>query len=120
MSLVLVVDDDTVSRTLHRHVLRRGGHEVIEVAGVDAALRALAEHEIDVVVADYLMPEKSGLDLVEEISAGSNERRPAFILVTGVMERADLNDARATLVDGYLTKPVSSRTLLDCVDALLA
>lgn len=120
MTTVLVVDDDPVSRYLLRHMLEREGHAVVDVGGVTEALAALAEGSendtppIDLIVCDYLMPERNGLDLLAE----KTSRQP-FVLLTGQFHRADLADDRVGEVSAYLTKPVGSEELRRVVVELL-
>ncbi len=107
----LVVDDDTVARMVVEHMLVQQGLEVTSVDSVDAATSHLTDNAVDVIVCDYVMPEKSGLDLLESLG----EVRPRFVLLTGTSERDDVSDERALRVDAYLTKPVSSRELSDVI-----
>lgn len=105
-SLVLVVDDDPVSRLVLRHMLERQGAEVIETDGVDTALSAY-HPDIDVILCDYVMPDRNGLDLLDELPGDA----PPFVLLTGEVREQDLDDPRAGAVDGYLTKPVGTDEL---------
>ena len=121
MTTILVVDDDPVSRYLLRHMLEREGHEVVDVDGVTEALAVLAKGSenhpppIDLIVCDYLMPERNGLDLLAERTS-----RQPFVLLTGQFHRADLADDRVGEVSAYLTKPVASDELRRVVLELLA
>ncbi len=63
---LLVVDDDRFSRTFCRQILEEEeGFEVEEAADVDEALAIVKGGGVDLVISDLVMPEKSGLDLVE-------------------------------------------------------
>ncbi len=112
MAHVLIVDDDSVSRLLLKHMLARGNHTVAEAHSVDEALAVLgATSEIDLIVCDYVMPERSGLDLLEALRSTNNDSQIPFVLLTGELRRDDLDDNRVGEVDAYLTKPVSSSEL---------
>lgn len=119
--VVLVVDDDAVSRLVIEHILQGGGHETAAVESAEAAADYLrtATESIDLIVCDYLMPGANGLDLLEELCTESPEPVPPFILLTGVSNAADLDDARVERVSGYLTKPVKSSELLKLVESLV-
>lgn len=107
MSRVLVVDDDAVSRVVLRHMLSAQGFDVIEATSVDEALEILSHAYVDLIVCDYLMPQRNGLDLLEAIGSDS----APFVLLTGTRTRDQLNDSRVESVTAYLTKPVSTEEL---------
>jgi len=118
---VLVVDDDPVSLLVSQHILRTGNYDVVTAVDAEAAMAILRAdaHGITAIVSDYHMPGASGLDLLEILTAdGEIEHQPPFVLLTGVGEADELNDKRAELVSGYLTKPVQSNELLAIVAEL--
>lgn len=117
MSNVLIVDDDGVSRLLLRHMLEAVGHVVTDASDVDEAI-AVYDAGFDLVLSDFEMPGGSGLDLLERITDLGD--RPHFVLLTGHQERTEFADTRIDDVDGFLTKPVSSSELHDCIEGLLA
>lgn len=116
MPMVLIVDDDGVSRLLLRHMLEASGHEVVDACDV-AEASDLFGPEFELVISDFEMPGGSGLDLLEFIS--STEHSPHFVLLTGHQERTEFADPRIDEVDGFLTKPVSTNALQDCIAGLL-
>lgn len=116
MSSVLIVDDEGVSRILLRHMLESIGHDVVDAADLDEAIGLLGP-EFELVISDFEMPGGSGLDLLERIA--ETEYRPLFVLLTGHQERTEFADTRIERVDGFLTKPVSSSALRDCIEGLL-
>ncbi len=112
---VVVIDDDPVSRAVVRVVLERAGHGVIDAGDVASGLAAVDDLEsISVVVCDYLLPDGTGLDVLEA--------RPwlhdRFILMTGTTERDELGDDRVSLIQVYLTKPVGTDALVEAVEAV--
>ena len=112
MASALIVDDDLVSRLVLRHMLTGLGFDVVEADSVDTALEALHDG-IELIVCDYQMPYRDGLDLLESIDG-----KIPFVLLTGVLERDELADQRVALVTAYLTKPVSSEELASVVGAV--
>lgn len=117
MSRVLIVDDEGVSRLLLRHMLEAAGHDVVDAEGVAEAMEMFGA-EYDLVISDFEMPGGTGLDLLQRI--GETEHHPRFVLLTGHQERTEFADTRIDQVDGFLTKPVSSSALRDCIEGLLA
>ncbi|MEM7093248.1 MAG: response regulator [Actinomycetota bacterium] len=119
--VVLVVDDDPVSRLVAEHILRSGGHEVVGAESAEEARQILDVEggDIALIVCDYNMPGANGLDLLDELHRDEVVVPcPPFILLTGVGEEDELDDARAGDVSGYLTKPVQSGELLEMASRL--
>lgn len=66
---ILLVDDDVQVRRAVSEMLRDAGHNVAEAASVDAALGMFGEgNQFDIVVTDYLMPDRNGGQLIAELA----------------------------------------------------
>jgi signal transduction histidine kinase len=68
-AVVMVVDDDAQLRLLVAEVLRRAGHEIVEAADGEEALRLLDERLPDLILTDLVMPKVDGAQLIEEVLA---------------------------------------------------
>ncbi len=115
MRNVLLVDDDTVSRTVLRIMLERLDLQVVEADGVAMASGHLETNDVDLIICDYEMPDANGLDLL----AAFPDLSDRFVLVTGTTERSELDDDRVDSVAAYLTKPVGSDELHRLLQAML-
>ena len=67
MGMILVTDDDTTCRDSIQKILEREGHVVEGAADVDHALEAMGRRNFDLIVCDYRMPGKNGLDFLAEL-----------------------------------------------------
>ena len=67
MGTILVADDDRTCRDSIQKVLEREGHTVQAAEDVDGALEAIGANHFDLVVCDYRMPGKTGIDLLIEL-----------------------------------------------------
>lgn len=115
---VFVVDDDPVSLLMLRHILEVNGCEVVEATGVAEASELLAQSNdvrFDVIVSDYLMPDGTGLDLLEVAARRRGHSHTPFVLLTGVATIDELHDHRVASVAAFVTKPVSSSELMDVI-----
>lgn len=115
---VLVVDDDAFSRTLYGEMLSEAGHETVTSVGGVAVLDLLRSEKFDAVVSDLVMPEITGLQVLE--TAQSLATPVEVIIVTG---HATVKNAVHALRSGafdYITKPVDREELLLAVQRLLA
>ncbi len=115
MKHVLVVDDDAVSRLVLGHMLNGQDFDVTEAGSVDDAIAASAEATFDLIICDYVMPGRDGLDFLEALG----ETSPPFILLTGHADRESISDDRVDRVSSYLTKPVSTDELTKAVEQVL-
>ncbi|GAA2517728.1 ATP-binding response regulator [Pilimelia columellifera] len=119
MSTVLVVvDDGTVSREVVRSALAHGGRRVIEAADGRSALAAARHHHPDAVVADLPMPGMDGYDFVSQLRVD-----PATADIPVLFHTANYQpDEAAPLAEAYgvhrvLPKSASPQELLDAVES---
>jgi len=100
---ILVVDDERSMQEFLEIFLRREGYDVVTAGDVDTAVAHLEADEIDLVITDMQMPEKTGLDLL----LAAREVSPETILVV-VTAFGTTDSAIAAMKEGaydYLTKP---------------
>jgi DNA-binding response OmpR family regulator len=111
MGRVLVVDDDEDSRRVLTHLLERRGYAVVLADGGQAALAALTQHEVDVVLLDVMMPNMDGFAVCRELKKSPTTASLPVILLTA---RDDM-ETRATGmnlgVSEFLAKPVNKEEL---------
>jgi two-component system OmpR family response regulator len=116
MAEILIVDDDQHIREVVRFALQKAGHRVREAEGGEAALRAIAEREPDLVVLDILMPEQDGLTTCRAIRARS---QLPIIFLSSRDEELDRVLGLELGGDDYMSKPFSPRELVARVAAVL-
>jgi two-component system, OmpR family, KDP operon response regulator KdpE len=116
MSVVLLVEDDTLLRRALRASLRQGDFEVREVATGEDALVVVANEHPDLVVLDLGLPGMDGLETLRHVRSFS--KAPVVVLTV----RDQLRDKVAALdwgADDYVLKPFETEELLARVRALL-
>jgi two-component system OmpR family response regulator len=79
---VLVIDDDELVRAVICDLLRSKGCEVFEISSPLGVSRAIADHKIDVLLLDVLMPELSGDRLAKLLRSNPRMRELAIIFVS--------------------------------------
>jgi len=113
--LALIADDDADIRTLAAQLLERAGFEVITAADGDEALRLAIDRDPAVCVLDWMMPRRSGLDVLESLRAGAQTRSTPVLLLTARAGNSDIERGLSAGADGYLTKPFTADQLRERV-----
>ena len=101
---VLIVEDDEILANNIRVYLQRDGWEVFVSSSVEKALTMLETVRPDVVVTDYMLPGKNGLDLLREIIA--TDPHVKVVMVTGEGSIQVAVDAIRMGAHDYVGKPV--------------
>ncbi|MEQ1636786.1 MAG: response regulator [Methylococcales bacterium] len=113
---LLVVDDDTDLRNLLGDYLRKNGYQVSLAADGNEMRKLLAEHAIDLIVLDLMLPNEDGLVLCRNLRVHSN------IPVIMLTARGDETDRIIGLemgADDYLPKPFNPRELLARIKSVM-
>jgi len=114
---VLLVDDSRTMRGAVLGALEAAGFETVAVGDVGEALDALAQRRFDVVLADYLLPGFSGLELLAAIKNAAP--RTPLILYSGSMTEALAAEAQNSGVAAVLETPISVERLVEAVRSAL-
>jgi phosphoserine phosphatase RsbU/P len=109
--VILLAEDDLVTRRTLAAILSAQGHEVTEVEDGSEAWGAWKLSAPRVVVADWLMPEMDGLELCRKIRATLERPYTYFILQTARHGRESYLEAMDAGVDDFITKPVEAHEL---------
>ena len=112
---VLIVDDDDLSAQLAATYLQAVGIQQIETAsdGLEAINMLFnAKKVYHLVLCDWDMPIKNGLDVHNAMRASERYQQTCFMLVTAITEAKLIREAIEQGVDDYLAKPVSQETLI--------
>ena len=109
---ILIVDDFATMRKILKKLLKRFGYGNIHEAddGV-TALAKLKKERFDLIIADWNMPEMSGLDLLKNARADENHKNTPFLMVTAESGKNAIVAAIQSGANDYLIKPFNERSL---------
>ena len=119
MSTILVVDDSPVIQRLLSLTLQRAGYHVLAVSNGQEALERLGDTAIDLAIVDLAMPEMDGLTLLQTIRSDAIHPQLPVIMLTASGQDQNRLTAREAGANAFLTKPASSRVLIETVGRLL-
>lgn len=116
MTSMLVVEDDDAIAEVVAYQLRKEGYDVNIAADGVAALQALRNSAVDLVILDLMLPRLSGIEVLRSLRRDSETP----VIVLSARDRdADQIEALELGADDYVTKPFSVRQLLARVAAVL-
>ena len=117
--ICLIADDYSTARRLIKDSLQQIGFSCLEAENGNQALSLIQQTTLDLVIADVNMPEKNGLELLEDIRADDNMMDLPVVL-TMLEPFADLiSDARKLGMNDYLVKPFDVFTLSKKLDKVI-
>ena len=113
LPVVLVVEDDVVTRNAMRLVLESAGYEVELAVDGEKAIGCVAQRRYDTIVLDIVLPKLSGTDVMEFIASTSPEMLASIVVVTG-LEVREIRKLFPTVCE-TLSKPVLPSRLLSSI-----
>ncbi len=108
---ILVIDDESVSRTIISRLLEKLGFSVIMAEGGATGLKLYREHDPDLVMVDLFMPEIDGFEVLTAIQAQSPET--PVIVISATDRIGDVIRALRLGAWDFITKPVQDRVFLE-------
>jgi two-component system, cell cycle sensor histidine kinase and response regulator CckA len=109
---ILLVEDESMVRTVARRILESNDYEVLEASDGHEALELAAQHGFDIVVTDVVMPRVDGLEL---ISGLADREEPVCAVVTSAYAERMPREAPENVRWWFVPKPYTAQALLAAV-----
>jgi CheY-like chemotaxis protein len=116
---ILVVDDNVPNMKLLVAVLEGRGYPVRTALDAAEALAAIREARPRLILMDLDLPGMSGLELTRRLKEDPRYRGVLIIAVTASAMKGDEEAALEAGCDGYVTKPINTRTFPEMIAAYL-
>jgi DNA-binding response OmpR family regulator len=116
---VLVVDDEPNIVMSLEFLMRRAGFEVAVARNGREALEALEGTPPDLLLLDVMMPEFDGYEVCEQIRARPEWNATKIVMLTARGREVERERGLALGADAYVTKPFSTRDLVEQVKRML-
>jgi CheY-like chemotaxis protein len=117
---ILVVDDNAMNLKLVRVLLSGEGYTVRTAMDADEALKELRAFTPRLILMDIQLPGMDGLELTRRLKADPRTRDTLIVALTAYAMKGDYERILAAGCDGYVAKPIDTRTLPVVVAGYLA
>jgi two-component system, cell cycle response regulator DivK len=117
---ILIVDDNAANLKLARVLLSGEGFEVRTAADAVEALQILEAFRPRLILMDIQLPGMDGFELTRRLKSSAVHREVLILAVTAYAMKGDEEKARAAGCDGYISKPIDTRTLPGVIAAYLS
>jgi CheY-like chemotaxis protein len=108
---ILIVDDTPVNLKLTRILLVNEGYRALTAASAEEALELLRSYHPHLILADIQLPGMDGLEMTRRIKQDEKTRDIVVVALTAFANPGDEQKAIAAGCDGYITKPIDTRSL---------
>ena len=112
---ILVVEDNEKNMKLFRDVLVATGYRTLEATTGGEAVDMASEHTPDLVLMDIQLPDLDGVEALHRLRADERTATIPIVALTAQAMRGDRERFLAAGFDGYVSKPVNVRDLVETV-----
>ncbi|AOF80535.1 response regulator [Methyloversatilis sp. RAC08] len=116
---ILIADDEPNILISLEFLMKREGYEVSVARDGIEALAAIAATRPDLVLLDVMMPGKTGFEVCQEVRAQDALKDIRILMLTAKGRDTDVAKGLALGADAYVTKPFSTRELVQKVRSML-
>ena len=117
--MVLIVDDEAAIREMLTTTLQLAGYQCLAADSAHSAHGLIVDHQPDIILLDWMMPEVSGIELARRLKSDSLTANIPIIMLTARGEEDNKVKGLEAGADDYITKPFSPRELMARLKAVL-
>jgi len=117
---ILIADDEQNIVISLEFLMKREGFEVSIAQDGAEAIEKIRSEMPDLVLLDVMMPKKSGFEVCQEVKSDPALQSVRILMLTAKGRDTEVAKGLALGADGYMTKPFSTRELVERVRSMLA
>jgi len=117
---ILVVDDNVLNLKLTRLLLEGHGFRVRTAGSGQEALAILEDFQPRLILMDLQLPDLDGFELTRVVKSNASTRHIPVVALTAYAMKGDEDRALEAGCDGYIAKPIDTRTLVARLAGYLA
>ena len=110
---ILIIDDEQTQREVLTGYLKKKGYHILSADSGDEGIKLIKQNTVDIVLSDFKMPDKTGLEVLEEVKNINPEI--SFVIITAYSTVEDAVKAMRLGAYDYISKPVD----LDELDLMI-
>ena len=116
---ILVVDDEPNILISLEYLMKREGYAVSVARDGEEAIAAILRDRPALVLLDVMMPRKSGFEVCQEVRANDAVKDTLILMLTAKGRETDVAKGLGSGADAYMTKPFSTKELVQKVRQML-
>ena len=116
---ILIADDEPNIVISLEYLLKREGYQVVVARDGQEALEAIVREHPDLVLLDVMMPHKTGCEVCQAVRASPGVEQTPILMLTARGRETDVAKGMALGANAYMTKPFSTRELVQKVAEML-
>ena len=116
---VLIVDDERLTRAVLQHNVILAGYDAIVAGNGQEAMQKIHEVTPDLIVVDLVMPDMNGFEMCRRIRSNKETSKTPVIVVSALQSQTDVEEAKISGADVYLTKPIKPEEFIKHVKKFL-
>lgn len=120
MKRIVVIEDNVEVRENLAEILELSGYKCFTAENGKAGVRAVREHQPDLILCDVMMPELDGFGVLKILNNDPDLMQIPFMFLTAKAEKEDFRKGMGLGADDYITKPYDDVELLEAVEMRLA
>ncbi len=118
MKFLLADDSKTIRRLLKTYLGSMGFEDLVEAQDGEEALEMLKAEIPDVLILDWNMPKKSGIEVLKSAREEGEFKELKILMCTSMSEKENVIEAIKAGANNYMTKPFSEDILKEKLGAL--
>lgn len=115
---IAIADDENDVINYLKDIIEELGHTVVAFSDGNVLSQSLVRETYDLVILDWSMPKKDGLETLTWMQTAMQER-PPVIMLTNRTAKKDITDALNAGADDYITKPEDRAVIAARINAML-
>jgi CheY-like chemotaxis protein len=118
--LILIIDDNLLNLKLVNYLLTAKGYGIQTAINAEEALTILKTFQPQLILMDIQLPGMDGYELTKKLKADPKYKDIPIIALTAYAMKGDKEKVLAAGCDGYIAKPIDTRTFPDLIAEYLA
>lgn len=107
---ILIIDDNPINLKLEKILLEVEGYNVRTATDAEEALKLLESYQPRLIMMDLQLPGITGLELTRQLKSNRKYRDIIILAVTAYAMKGDKEKALGAGCNGYITKPIDTKT----------